>query len=132
MISGLPDRPLYEPETDALTENSSIDLVFPATPDSIQEDEDGRPQIHDLLVFIDETVAAIAYVDEEGGWTLVAKETDENGDAYELAYDQLLEYRGYDELDREEALKQAIVKLYGISEEAIDANPEELASLGED
>jgi hypothetical protein len=131
MLSSLPNRPLYESETDALTETSAIDLVFPASPESIQEDEDGRPQINDLLVFMGETVAAIAYADEEGGWTIVAKETDENGDAYELVYDQLLDYRGYDELDHEEALKQAIVKLSGL-EEAIEANPEELGSLDEE
>lgn len=132
MISSLPNRPLYEPEADALTEESPIDLVAPATPASVQEDEDGKYRIHDLLVFIDETVAALAYTDEEGGWTLVAKETDENDDAYELVYDNLLDYRGYEELDRKEALKRAVVKLYGLPEEAIEANPEELASLGEE
>jgi hypothetical protein len=132
MISSLPNRPLYEPEADTLTEEGPIDLVTPGSPASVQEDEDGTQRVHDLLIFIDETVAALAYTDEENGWTLIAKETDENDDAYELAHDQLLEYRGYDGLNRKEALKRAVVKLYGLPEEAIEANPEELASLGEE
>jgi len=132
MISSLPNRPLYEPEADALTEESPIDLVAPGSPESVQEDEKGTQRIHDLLVFIDETVAALAYTDEENGWTLVAKEADENGDAYELAHDHLLEYRGYDGLDRKKALKRAVIKLYGLPEEAIEANPEEVVSLGEE
>jgi hypothetical protein len=131
MLSGLPDRPLYEPETETLTEDGPTDLVFPASPESIQEDEEGRPQIHDLLVFRGETVATIAYVEDEETWTLVAKASDEDEDAYGVAYDKLLEYRGYEELDREDALRYAVSKLYGIPEEVIEANPDKLASLGD-
>jgi hypothetical protein len=119
MLSSLPNRPLYQTETDTLSENEALDLAFPATPESIREDDDGNKRIHDLLLFMGETVATIAYQEAEEAWRLVTKETDENEDAYEVAYNKLLEYRGYDELDREEALKQAVSKLYGPSEGVI-------------
>ena len=72
MISGLPDRPLYGPETDALTDESPIDLVVPATAEGVQRDDDGKKQVADLLIFIDETVAAVAYAGDEDGWIRVA------------------------------------------------------------
>jgi len=131
MLSSLPNRPLYQTEVDALSEDDSFELVFPASPESIREDDEGAQRIHDLLVFMGETVATIAYAADEEAWTLVANETDEHNDAYEVAYDELLEYRGYDELDREDALRQAVAKLYGLPENVIDAHPEELDSLSE-
>lgn len=130
MISGLPNRPLYGPETDALTDESPIDLVVPATAEGVQRDDDGRKQVADLLIFIDETVAAVAYAGDEDGWIRVAKETDDDDDAYERVYDQLLEYQGYEDIDRETALKEAIAE-FGLPKEVIEANPEKLASVGE-
>lgn len=67
----------------------------------------------------------------KGGWTVIAKEDDENGDAYESAYDALLEHRGYDDIDREDAMRHIITKLYGIPPEPVEANPEKLDSLGD-
>ena len=129
MISGLPNRPLYGAETDALTDESPIDLVVPATAEGVQRDDDGRKQVADLLIFIDETVAAVAYTGDEDGWLRVAKETDDDDDAYERVYDQLLEYQGYEDIDRETALKEAIAE-FGLPKEVIEANPEKLASVG--
>jgi len=130
MISGLPNRPLNKPETDALTEESAIDLAVPATVEGIQRDDDGTKQVHDLLIFIDETVAAIVYTGDEDGWIRVATEKDDDGDAYERVYDQLLEYHGYEDIDRETALKEAITE-YGLPKEVLEGNPEKLASVGE-
>ncbi|WP_435079839.1 hypothetical protein [Halococcus sp. AFM35] len=59
----------------------------------------------------------------------MAKETDEDSNAYESAYDKLLEYRGYEEIEREDAMRQVITKLYGIPEELVEANPDEFESL---
>jgi hypothetical protein len=59
----------------------------------------------------------------------VTRETDETDDAYEVAYDELLAYRGYDELAREEAMEQVVKKMYGVPEDLIEADPDELESL---
>lgn len=129
MLSSLPDRPLSKTEADALSEGDDVALVFPATPESITEDVDGTLQIHDLLVFTGERVVGIAYLESESGWSVIANERDTDGNAYEMVYDALLEYRDYDEIDREEALQQVVTKLYGIPPELIEANPEQLESL---
>lgn len=131
MLSSLPNRPLYQTEVDALSEDDSFDLVFPASPESVREDDEGAQRIHDLLVFMEGTVATNAYAADEEAWILVPKETDEHNDAYEVTYDKLLKYRGYDELDREDALRQAVAKLYGLPEDVIEAHPDELDSLSE-
>lgn len=131
MLESVPPRPLTQREVDALSESDAIDLAFPATPASIREGETGEPRMYDLLLFIEEAVVAIAYQEADSGWTVVTRATDETEDAYEVAYNKLLEYRGYEELDREDALRQAVSKLYGLPENVMDANPEELDSLGE-
>lgn len=131
MITSLPDRPLSKEEADALSNGDDVELVFPATPESIREDDGGNQRIHDLLLFMGETVVAIAYLESEAGWSVIAKKDDEDGDAYEMAYDALLEYRGYDDLDREDAMRHIITKLYGIPSELVEANPEKLESLGD-
>ena len=106
-------------------------MIRPNHYESIRTDEEGAQRIHDLLVFRGETVAAVAYVEDGETWLLVAKESGEDEDAYEVAYEELLQYRGYDDLDREDALKYTVSKLYGIPENVSEANPEKLASLGE-
>lgn len=131
MLESLPPRPLTRREVDALSESDAIDLAFPATPASIRDFETGEQRVYDLLLFIKETVVAIAYQEEDSGWTVITRATDENENAYEVAYDTLLESRGYEELDREDALRHAVSKLYGLPEDAMDAHPEELDALGD-
>lgn len=131
MLDSVPSRPLAQHEVDTLSESDALRLAVPATPESIREDEDGQQRVYDVLLFLNGTVVAIAYQEVDSRWTVVTKETDENDDAYEVAYDKLLEYRGYEELAREEAMKQVIRKRYGIPEEVIEANPDELESLRE-
>jgi hypothetical protein len=131
MISSLPNRPLSKEEADGLSNRDDIELVFPATPQSIRADDDGNQWIHDVLLFMGETVVAIAYLESEGGWSVIATADDEAGDAYETVYDALLEHRGYEDIDREGAMQQVVTKLYGIPPELIEANPEKLESLGD-
>lgn len=77
------------------------------------------------------SVAAIAYVEAEGEWTVIANEDDKNRDAYESAYDAVLEYRGYDDIDREDAMRHVITKLYGIPPDLVEAYPGKLDSVGD-
>jgi len=129
MLDSLPARPLTPQEVDALSETETLELAFPATPESIRETDEGQQRIYDLLLFLGETVVAVAYGEDQGAWTVVTRETDENDDAYEVAYDELLAYRGYEAIDREEAMKRAITKLYGLPEELAETELEELESL---
>lgn len=130
MLNSLPSRPLTQAELDALSSGETIEVAYPATPESIQENDEDQYLIFDLLLFAEETVIAVAYQEAETGWIVVAKETDEDSNAYESAYDKLLEYRGYGEIEREDAMRQVITKLYGIPEELVEANPDEFESLG--
>jgi hypothetical protein len=129
MLDSVPSRPLTRHEVDALSESNSLQLAVPATPESIRDDEDGQQRIYDVLLFLEGTVVAIAYQETDRGWTVVTRETDETDDAYEVAYDELLAYRGYDELAREEAMEQVVKKMYGVPEDLIEADPDELESL---
>lgn len=109
MLDGLPDRPLREAELTALVDSDAIELVFPATPNSMR-DVGEEHEYHDLLVFVGETVAGVSY-DDERGWIVAARGEGEK--AYETALDGVLEYREYD-LDREEALEGIVEELSGI------------------
>ena len=80
---------------------------MPATPESIRDDRDGRTRVHDLLLFLEESVAAVAY--DEGGWTAVANESGD--EPYEAAIDALIEYRGY-EMEAEAATRELVRKMY--------------------
>jgi len=131
MLDSLSSCPLVQHEVDALSESDSLQLAVPATPESIREDENGQQRIYDLLLFLEGTVVAIAYHEAESGWKVVTRETDETDDTYEVAYDKLLAYRGYDELAREEAMEQVIKKMYGIPEDLVETDPDELESLRE-
>lgn len=114
-----------------MSAKDELAVVFPPTPESINQDTDGTLRIHDLLVFTDEYVVAIAYLDAENGWSVIAKEDETDDTAYERIYDALLEYRGYDNIDREDAMQQVVTKLYGIPPELIKAHPERLESFGD-
>lgn len=111
MLDGLPDRPLKDGELTALVDSDAIDLVFPATPDSMREAGEEH-EYHDLLVFVGETVAGVSY-DGEKGWIVAAR--GEGEEAYETALDGDLEHREYD-LDREEALEEVIKRIAGITD----------------
>ena len=108
MLRGLPDRPLYRPELNALTDGDRIRFAMPATPESVRDDRGGRTRIHDLLLFLEESVAVVAY--DEGGWTAVANESGD--EPYEAAIDALIEYRGY-EVEAEAATRELVRKVYG-------------------
>lgn len=71
MLDGLPERPLRDGELTALVDSDAIDLVFPATPDSMREAGEEH-EYHDLLVFVGETVAGVSY-DDEKGWIVAAR-----------------------------------------------------------
>lgn len=83
-------------------------------------------------MFIDETAAAIAYDDEEEGWILVARETDENDEPTNARTSSSSSIEEYDELDHETALKQAIIKLSGLPEDAVETVSAALADLTEE
>jgi hypothetical protein len=108
MLRGLPDRPLSVQELEALAKSDVTGLVFPATPNSIRTDTDGDRRIYDLLISTKETVAAVAY-DEDDGWILVGRTAAEN--PKEAAVDYIIEYRGYDIDDREKVL-EFVTRLY--------------------
>lgn len=93
MLRGLPDRPLYGHELEVLMDGDAIRLALPATPESIDSTEEEQTVIRDLILFIHDAVAAVAYVPEQGGWTLVSKE--QENDPYGTVFDALVEYRGY-------------------------------------
>jgi predicted transcriptional regulator len=127
MLSGLPDRPLYQYELDALAEGDAIHLAIPATSESIRDNEEGRQQIHDLLLFVREFVAAVAYDEEKSGWIVIAKE--DSDEPYEQTFDAILEYRGY-KIDREDALREVVKELYGLSDELFDVDVDALENDG--
>lgn len=123
MLNGLPDRPLYGHELEMLMEGDAIRLALPATPESIDSNEDGQRIILDIILFIHDSVAAIAYVADQGGWTLIAKE--QENDPYETVFNALVEYRGYTvECEADvRAMTQAMVDILSpdLSEFDIDA-----------
>jgi hypothetical protein len=131
MLGSLPDRPISKTEADALSTGDDVAVVFPPTPESITEDTDGALRIHDLLVFTSGRVVAIAYLDTEDEWSVIADEDDTDGNAYAVAYETLCEHRGYEAIDREDAMQRVVTKLYGIPPELFEAHPEKLESLGD-
>lgn len=122
MLSGLPDRPLYRQEVEALTDSDAIRFAFPATPESIEDDEEGRTRVCDVLLFVEEFVAVVAYQGEGEGWTVVTKESGE--EPYETAIDALIEYRGY-EIEEEGAMRDVVREFYGVTEEFLSENEPE-------
>lgn len=131
MLDSLPDRPISKTEADALSTRDDVAVVFLPTPESITEDSDGTHRTHDLLVFVGERVVAMAYLDTEDEWSVIADEDGAAGNAYAMAYETLCEDRGYEDIDREDAMQRVVTKLYGIPPELIEARPEKLESLGD-
>lgn len=109
MLKGLPDRPLYDHELDALIESDALRFAFPPMPQSLRYDENGTRRIHDLFLFLDDRVAAVAYDEAEGGWVVVASE---RGDRpYDTAFDALVAFRGYLEPD-EDTVRELVKAFY--------------------
>lgn len=117
MLRGLPDRPLYDDEVDALINSDALRLAFPAMPQSLRYDEADTRRIYDLFLFLDEGVAAVAYVEEEGGWVVVANERGEQ--PYDAAFDALVEYRDYVEPD-EDDVREVVKTFYDAEYDELD------------
>lgn len=109
MLNALPARPLYPHEIDALIESDALRFAFPAMPQSLRYDEDNESRIYELFIFLDNAVVAVAYVEEQAGWVVVAKEQGEK--PYATAFDALVDYRGYVEPDEEKA-KEVVKAFY--------------------
>lgn len=109
MVKGLPDRPLSYPEVESLNQSDAIGFVFPATPHSIQDDEDNKPKVYDLLITSGETVSALVY-DEDEGWKIVSKTSSDS--PKEAAVSDVIEYQGYD-IEDEEKVLQFVTELFG-------------------
>lgn len=116
MLSGLPDRPLSYPEVETLNQADAIGFVFPATPNSIRDDEKNMPRVYDLLITTGETVSAVVY-DEDEGWIVVGK-TDTDSPK-EAAVNDVIEYREYD-IEDEEKVLEFVSELYGAIEKVAD------------
>ncbi|WP_435183001.1 hypothetical protein [Halobellus sp. EA9] len=113
MLKGLPDRPLSHPEVASLNQSDSIGFVFPATPHSIQDDEDSEGKIYDLLITSGETVSAVVY-DESESWKIVTRTSPDS--PKEAAVNDVIEYRGYDIEDEEKVLR-FVTELYEAMDE---------------
>jgi len=113
MVKGLPDRPLSYPEVESLNQSDAIGFVFPATPHSIQDDEDNKPRVYDLLITSGETVSALVY-DEDEGWQIITKTSPDS--PKEAAVNDVIEYRGYD-IEDEEKVLEFVTELYGAMDE---------------
>jgi hypothetical protein len=109
MLKGFPDRPLSHQELETLAQSDAIGFVFPATPNSLRDDEEGKPGIYDLLITIGDTVTAVAY-EEEDGWVVVTK-IDTDTPKTE-AVDDIIEYQDY-EVENEEEVYEFVTELYG-------------------
>lgn len=116
MVSGLPDRSLSYPEVESLNQSDAIGFVFPATPQSIKDDEENRPRVYDLLITTGDTVAAVIY-DEGEGWKVVGRTSPD--EKKEAIVNDVIEYRGYD-IEDEEKVLQFVTELYGAMDELVD------------
>ena len=109
MLKGFPDRPLSYRELEKLSKSDTIGFVFPATPNSLRDDEEGKSRIYDLLITIEGTVTAVAY-EEDDGWIVVSK-IDTDTPKTE-AVDDIVEYRDYEVKD-EVKVHEFVTELYG-------------------
>lgn len=113
MVNGLPDRPLSYLEVENLNRADAVGFVLPATPESIQDDENNGQRIVDLLITSAETVSAVVY-DEAKGWSRVAKT---EGDApKDEIVKAVIEHREYD-IDDEEKTLEFVSELYETKKE---------------
>jgi hypothetical protein len=117
MLGGLPDRPLYDNEIDALIDSDALRLAFPAMPQSLRYDETDTRRIYDLFLFLDDRVVAVAYVENEGGWVVVANQ---QGDRpYDAAFDALVNYRGYEDPDGDK-VRDVVKAFYDVEYDMLD------------
>jgi hypothetical protein len=123
MLSGFPDRPITRQELDRLVASDALEFVLPATPESIHVDDEGNESIHDLLVFIDGPVAAVAYDEDSDGWIVVTKESGD--DPLDLVFESLLEYRDY-EIEQEEAVREITEEIHGIISKLADIDMDDI------
>ena len=110
MVKGLPNRALSYPEVESLNHSDAIGFVFPATPNSIRDDEDNKPRVYDLLITSGKTVSALVF-DEDDGWKVVTKTSPDS--PKEAAVHDVIEYRDYDIEDEEKVLR-FVTELYGM------------------
>jgi len=108
MVNGLPNRPLLFSELEALVAADSLGFVLPATPESLQDDEDGAPRVYDILISTDDRVSAVVYEDEEG-WTVL--DTVDTDGSREEAVVSVIEYREY-EIENQEEILEFISGMY--------------------
>lgn len=111
MLNALPDRPLYDHEIDALIESDTVRFAFPPVPQSLRYDETSTRRIYDLFLFLDDAVVAVAYVEQQAGWIVIAKEQGEQ--PYDAAFDALVDYRGYVDPD-EDQLREIVKTFYEV------------------
>lgn len=70
-----------------------------------------------LFLFLDDRVATVACVEAEGGWVVV---TNEQGDQpSDAAFDALVNYRGYDNLD-EDKIRDVVKTFSDVEYDALD------------
>lgn len=109
MLKGFPDRPLSYQELEVLSRSDAIGFVFPATPNSLRDDKEGKSAIYDLLISTGDTVTAVVY-EKEDGWTVISKISADTPRTE--AVDDVIEYRNYDIQD-EEKVHEFVTELYG-------------------
>ena len=68
-------------------------------------------------MFLDKRVAAVAYVEEEDGWVVVANEQGEQ--PYDAAFDALVKYRDYVEPDEDE-VREVVKTFYDVEYDELD------------
>jgi hypothetical protein len=113
MLKGLPDRPLSHRELEILAQSNAIGFVLPATPNSLRNNEEGKPRIHDLLISTGATVTAVGYK-ETDGWVIVNK-SDADRPKEKMVGD-IIEYQDYD-IEDEEKVREFVTDLYGAIDE---------------
>lgn len=109
MLSGLPDRPLFDDEVAVLADSEAITFAFPATPNSMRTDEEGQSRVYDLVLILDETTVGIVYDEDEGWHSLIQTDAERPN---ETAIAAITEYRDYD-IAKEEAVRQ-VAELIGL------------------
>jgi hypothetical protein len=122
MLNALPDRPLYGHEIDALIESDALRFAFPPMPQSLRYDKTNTRRIYDLFLFLDDAVVAVAYVAEQAGWVVVAKE--QGKQPYDAAFDALIDYRGYKDSD-EDQVREVVKTFYEEEYDERDADSRE-------
>ena len=101
MFSALPNRPLTVRETLTLSQDNADLLMFPATPDSLAQNDESPEQVFDLLIFTQNLVAGLAYDAENETWSVLAKNDDPT--SFENVLDAVVEHCDYQVSDEDRA-----------------------------